>query len=491
MTSQANAIEALADILAPVLNRKNAMQWGLGEKHDTTGTPSAVGYLHGPGGLLSFPGVDPAVFTSAMGNFSLLSQLPTTGSPYTNPTYWVLTGVLADTGNEMDAVCDNAPVAGLMKACLQTSVFGRYERSTTQLDIGRLGERTDRSDPMDLRIIGTPLASQGGPFQGLAGSDAPSDLLTNEISKRLWERNISFYRLLTKQIWNGSPVNNKGAGGYKELSGLSTLVATGYKDAETGIVCPAADSYVSNFNSARIDANGTNTVAAIVNAYYQVKERALRTGVMPVRWVFAMRPQLFYELTAIWPCAYLTYRCTNASTSTPEMIDARDAVAFRDEMRTGKYLLIDGDRIEVVVDDGITELDGNSTGAIPRGCFSSDIYLLPMSVIGGQSTLYMEYFQYNNPSLNAALGADNMILGRIEGNGAFITYPRQTNGCFIWQTRIEPRLVLRTPWLAARIRNVAYCPIEHEREPFPTDPYLANGGRTNRVANGPSFSTLW
>lgn len=481
-------MEALADILAPLLNRKNAMQWGIGEKHDITGTPSSVGYLHGPGGLLSFPGVDPAIFTAAMGNFSLLSQLPTTASLYTNPTYWVLTGVLADSGNEMDAVCDNAPTAGLMKACLQTSVFGRYERSTTMIDIGRLGERTDRSDPMDLRIVGTPLAAQG-PFQGLAGTEAPTDLLTNEIQKRFWERNISFYRLLTKQIWNGSPVNNKGAGGYKELSGLSVLVATGYKDAETGVACTAADSYVSNFNSARIDASGSQIVAAITNMYYQVKERALRTGVMPVRWVFAMRPQLFYEITSIWPCSYLTYRCITASSSTPEFVDAQDAVRLRDEMRSGKYLLIDGDRVEVVVDDGITELDGNSTGAIPRGCFSSDIYLLPMSVVGGQSTLYMEYFQYNNPSINDAIG--NMFLGRIEGNGAWITYPRQTNGCVIYQTRIEPRLVLRTPWLAARLKNVAYCPIDHEREPFPTDPYFADGGRTNRVANGPSFSTLW
>ena len=62
-----------------------------------------------------------------------------------------------------------------------------------------------------------------------------------------------------------------------------------------------------------------------------------------------------------------------------------------------------------------------------------------------------------------------MILGRIEG--AFLSWPRQTNQCVVWQTKVEPRLVLRTPWLAARLQNVVYCPTQHVRESFPADPY--------------------
>jgi len=165
-------------------------------------------------------------------------------------------------------------------------------------------------------------------------------------------------------------------------------------------------------------------------------------------------------------------------------VDAQDQVRFRDEMRAGRYLLIDGERVEVVTDDGIPELNGNESGAFPRGCFSTDIYFIPMSVLGGQAVTFLEYFQYTNPAVTEALG---LVLGRIDG--AFLTWPRQTNQCFVFQSKIEPRLVLRTPWLAGRLQNVVYCPVQHTRDAFPDEPYFADGGKTSRP--GPSYYNLW
>ncbi|KKM76612.1 hypothetical protein LCGC14_1378340, partial [marine sediment metagenome] len=117
--------------------------------------------------------------------------------------------------------------------------------------------------------------------------------------------------------------------------------------------------------------------------------------------------------------------------------------------------------------------------------FASDIYLIPMSVVGGRAVTFMEYFDYGNPSAQAAIG--NMVLARQEG--AFLTWPRQTNQCVVWQTKVEPRLVMRTPWLAGRLQNVMYCPLQHTQQPFPDDPYFVDGGRTQRP--GPSFFSLW
>lgn len=481
-----DALQQLAQALYPILEQQKGRQFGIAQKHDISGTPGDS-YSHGPGGMLTWPGVDPAMFSAMLGNFSILDNMPAVPSLHTNPTYYTLTGVRDVTGSEVDGICDNAPVAGLAKACLTTSVFGRYDRATPLLDVSRLGARTDRADPLDLRLINTPMM-QTGPFAGASNVATPRDLLTNEVSRKFWERNVAFHRLLSQQVWSGTPGNNSGGGGYKELTGLETLVNTGYVDAETGTACPAIDSYLRDFGHTRIDSatGATRIVAELTNMYYQLKQRALRAGVAPVRLVIAMRPQIFYELTAVWPCSYLTFRCLNSSDASPNNIDAQDAVRFRDEMRAGKYLLIDGDRVEVLVDDGITEDDGNSSGGnFPAGCFETDIFFLPMSVVGGQSTLYLEYFQYQNPSVQDALG--NMVLGRIDG--AFLTWTRQTNMCFQWQSRIEPRLVLRTPWLAGRLSNVVYCPIEHEREPFPTDPYFVNGGASTR--SGPSYYSLW
>lgn len=486
------AMEVLAEALAPILESQKAVRFGL--RHDASGTPISTGYSHGPGGLLTFPGVDPAVFNATMGASSILGQLPAVPSVYTNPTFFTITGVGDDTGDEKDGVCDDAPVAGLMAGCLLTSVFGRYERATPELELNRLGQRNDRADPLDLTLVNSPIASSGIFGTGIQSNASPTDIFVNEVSRKFWERNVSLWRLISRQLWVGSPTNNAGIspnGGYKELTGFSELVNTGHLDAETGAVCRNMDSYVTSFGYKRVDSSDSDIVAALTNMYHQLYRRAEMTGILPVRWVIAMRSQLFYELTSIWPCSYLSFRCATSPIFMDQNgnmrgnIDAQEAIRFRDEMRNGHYLMIDGVRIDVVLDEGIPESSNTTNANVTSGCFATDIYFIPMSVVGGRAVTYLEYFQYSNPSLNDALG--NMILGRIEG--AFLTWPRQTNQCVVWQTKVEPRLIMRTPWLAGRLQNVVYCPIQHEPDAFPGDPYYVNDGRTSRP--GPSYYSHW
>ncbi len=482
----------LAKLLLPEMQSLQGRQYGIknnvGVKHDVTGAPITEGYSHGPGGLLTFPGVDKEVFHTIIGNRSIMGQIPATPSLFAAPTYYTITGVRDETGTEAAEDCDPSPVAGLMKACLTTSVFGRYKRQTAQLEINRLGLLNDRADPMDLTLQGSPIHGSGLFTSGPGNPEEPADLLTNEVSRKFWELGITLHRLLARELWNGDPSNDTGEeGSRKQMTGLATLINTGYVDAETNTACPSMDSYISDFNYGRVDqaAGADDIIAAVTDMYYQVRTRAERTGVTPVRWVFAMREQLFYELTAVWPCSYLSFRCITGNPNATEFIDAQDAVRFRDEMRAGSYLLIDGVRIPVIMDDGINEATNTTNANVPSGCFGTDIYLVPMSVIGGQSVLFMEYFQYNNPSIQDALG--NMALAKIDG--AWLIVPVQTRQCIQFEVKIEPRLVLRTPWLASRLQNVVYCPIQHIRDSFPDDPYHVNGGRVSR--EGPSYFTLW
>ena len=481
-------VKDLASALLPELQQQIGRQYGVGYKHDSPGNPITVGYVHGPGGLLTFPGVDNAIFHTVMGNRSIIGQLPATPSMFAQPTYYTITGVQGDSGSEAAENCDPSPTAGLKKACLTVSVFGRYKRQTPEMELNRLGLRNDRADPMDLTLVGSPIHGSGLFTTGIANPATPGDLLINEVSQKFWELAVSVHRLLSIEIWQGNPANDAGElGSRRQMTGLATLVNTGYVDAETNQSCPSMDSYVRNFSYGRVDtaAAADNIIAAITDMYYQVRDRAVRTGVMPVRWAFAMRPQLFYELTAIWPCSYLSFRCITGNPNATEFIDAQDAVRFRDEMRAGSYLLIDGERVPVLQDDGIPEATNTTNANVPSGCFGTDIYLLPFSVVGGRSVLFMEYMQYQNPALQDALG--NMVLGRVDG--AFLIVPVQTRQCFQFEVKVEPRMVLRTPWLAARLQNVVYCPIQHLRDTFPADPYHVDGGRTTRA--GPSFYTLW
>lgn len=479
-------LEQLAAALRPIQASQEARQFGVSYKHTASGTPITVGYSHGPGGNFSFPGVDPAVFHTAVGNMGILGQLPAKPSVFTNPVYQVLTGVQDLTGTEKADVCADARVAGLKKSCMQTSVFGRYELSTSELELNRLGKYNDLADPMDLTLIGSPI-HQAGIFAAGARSPAtPADLLENEFKQKMWELNVAMHRLLSQQLWIGSPANNPAGGGYMELTSFSVLVNTGHVDAQNNTSCPSLDSDLKDMNCASIDvlANQQTLIAMLSSLLRTRMDLAFRTGVAPVRFVLAMRPELFWEITAIWACAYFSDRCALPAQA-EIVIQSKDAVQFRDDMRAGRYLLIDGQRIQVVLDDGIPVLTPTTSSKVAEGCQCSDIYLIPMSIVGGRAVTYLEYFDYANPSIAAAMA--NMVLGRVEG--AFLTWPRQDNQCVVWQTKVEPRLVLRTPWLAGRIQNVEYCPPQQARTPFPDDPYFVDGGLTERP--GPSYYALW
>lgn len=494
MNDTAQAMKGLAEMLLPMLQevqtekfgRGYGSAWSAGLKHDAGTTPQSSGYSHGPGGNLTYPGVDPLVFSAMIGAKGLLAQLPAVPSVHTNPVYEIITGVRDRTGDEKDGVCDNAPVAGLMKTCKTTSVFGRYENSTPILEVNRLGARVDRADPMDLTMVGSPIAQTGIFGRGPGNPDTPAQILQQEVARKFWELGIAFHRQLSLQLWAGNPANNSAGGGYKEMTSFPLLVNDGYVDAETGVACAAVDSTIEDFGGARIDQDGTSIVALLSYLYYIKKDLAMRSGVDPVRFVFAMRPELFWELTALWPCSYLTYQCQVTGNQRVN-INAADQVRMRDEMRAGMYLLINGDRVEVVTDDGIPFTTNTNDATVTSGCFESDIYLIPMSIQGGRAVTFLEYFDFGNPDIAAALAGQNMILGRVEG--AFITFPRQTNQCIQWQSKIEPRLVMRTPWLAARLQNVEYCPTLNPRQPFPTDPYFVNGGDVSR--QGPSLYNQW
>lgn len=481
-------VDALAERLVGALDRSTkAIALSSGLKHDASGTPISVGYTHGPGGTLIYPGVDPAVFHTVVGNRGLLGQLPATPSVYANPTFTVITGVGTDTGDEKDGVCDDAPVAGLARGCILTSVFGRYERSTPELELNRLGLLVDRADPMDLTLVGSPVDQVGLFSRGPGNPNVPGDVLRNEVSRKFWELGISLNRLLAQRLWSGNPINNTAGGGSKDMTGVDMLVTTGHVDALTGQACPAVDSDVKDFNFAGIEDSGSDIVDALTYIYYTRRDLAERTGVTPVRWVWVMRPELFYELTKVWPCAYFTYQCNMSFNDQARVnIDGRDQSQLRDDMRRGRYLLIDGERVDVVLDDGISTDTQTTNGNVPAACFASSIYLIPMSVVGGRAVTYLEYMDYANPSIQAALGGE-MVLARAEG--PWLTVPRQKNFCVQWQSKIEPRLIMRTPWLAGRLDNVVACPLQRTRSPFPDDPYFVGGGIESRP--GPSYYQLW
>lgn len=453
-------------------------------------TPNGI-YGHGPGGTFSMPGLDRYVMNAMiLPHLGLRARLPMFISNDMNPIFGILTGVTASTGSQPSGECDDFKQAGLAKLCMVSHPYGRYGLETTVANIEHAGELTNRGEFVDLQLIGNPVQN---------GSNVPQipDLgspLQNEAAKRLFEFGAAWSREYATIQYTGNPTNNTAGGGYKEYYGLQTLVNTGYRDAESAQACAAADSILVNFNNARINSAAANIVGTIQYTFFRLRHIAARAGLGTVDWKMVMPLGMFYQLTEIWAYYYLTQAIN--SITLPDgaraNLSAQDVTAQRDLMRgnmatrTGQFLMVDGQRIDVIIDDALPETE------VTPGVFRSDIYILPFTVMnGGFPVLFWNSYKYDVPGgamdmARTFAPADSYY---VTDNGTFLWHkPAPTNYCVQLKTVTRERLILRTPYIAARIQNVAWAPLgTHERSPFTDSGYFLDGGRQSRAGYGPSF----
>jgi hypothetical protein len=473
-----------------LLNLVNGQSGGSTAIKAVSGSPNAQ-YMHGYGGLFSTPGVRAPVF-SAMGLpvSGLLARLPAIPNDEDYPLFAILTGQTDNTGTQPLGNCPDYPVVGKLKACRQNMVFGRRGIATEVFDITRVGRRNDRSEMLDFQLIGNALAGgQQGAKTGIPGifGNGGGDILNNEIMAQMYKMAVGFVYETSADLWTANHDTSA-----IDMYGLQKLVNTGYRDVLQGVPCTAADSLVRPFGSATIGqgVNGAVLVAELVYQYRYVRNIANHTRVKAT-WAFVMRESLFYEVTAVWPCSYYTNRCTtNGNTN---FTDAEALTRMRDEMRgdidnyTGQFLWVDGQKVEVIIDDTVPET--MSAG----GKFVSDIYLLPMTV-NNLPVTFIEYFNYDGPNgpIKAAQalggGAQNFVMS-VDGGRFLIIYKTPTNTCFQYQMQSEMRLILRTPFLAARTTNVGYVPLIANRNYDPNSASFYDGGgiQNNNGFNPPYY----
>lgn len=449
-------------------------------------TPASGVWGHGNGGLFSYPGMERPVFSAMLLPFlGLQSILPVRPSNTDNPVYGIFTGVTATSGSEPTGVCDDPPTVGLSKLCKHTFVWGRQSRQTQVYDLDRFGHIVNRSDFTDFQMLGNPFMTPppNPNVPTMPGGNA-NTVLNNEIGKAFFEFATAWARDFARELYTGNPTNNTAGGGRKYFYGLDILVNTGYRDAETGTACPAADSLVRSFGDLRVDQNQTEIVNYITYMYRNLKYIAERAGLMPAEWALAMRYSAFYEITAVWPIAYNTYRNTVTTTGQEVFNNGSELVRMRDEMRNGRYLLVDGEKIPVVLDEAITETEPAA------GVFESSIYFIPLRVLGSTPVTFFEHLNYDimgGPAEASKFFAPGDTFYTTDSGRFFWIKKPPTNFCVQALAKTEPRLILLTPHIAGRLTDVRYSPLIHERGSFTDDPYYVNGGGTSRLGYGPSL----
>lgn len=476
---QPDVMTALAQALAPVI----AKQMGVQLKHTTpTGTPS-LPYYTGPGGLMAYPGIEREVISTVMAPVGIGDILPVHMANIVYPLVAYLLNFAATSGSNASTVCGDGPTAGPASVCRQTSLFGRYTMMTRELERNRLGAQIDQAEPTGLRLVNNPLLNM---VQALFPASAQGDVnFANEIVMRMLEVGVALRNTLAQQTYIGNPANN--TAGYQEFAGLDLLIGTGKVDAITNTSCPDLNSDIKNFNLGLITSlsSGVDIVASVVAIVHYIQTRAQQTGWNGLDLAIAMRPELFYEVSALWPCSYLTSGCAfRATDGTVQMnVDAGDQIAMRDAMRQGSYLLVDGQQVRVVQDTTIHEYTNATLAGVGAGQYASDIYFVPLRANGFDLT-YWEFFDFRNGAMDKPDGDPRMDFWTDGGQYLWHHKP-PLNWCEQWIVKTHPRLRLLTPHLAGRLQNVRYQPMQHVPTPFPGDPYGPNTGVTSNA--GPSY----
>lgn len=456
-----------------------------GYKALPSGTPSGP-YLTGPGGMFGTPGLSRDVISTRVQARGLASALPARGTNQIQPLFPYITGFLATSGSNPTNVCDDPKTAGPLKTCWQTAQFGRYSFQTREFEINHAGQQTNRGEFQDLQLVNPLISDEGGITSPESGRGNMNFL--NSMSMRMIEVGVAFQDQLVRQLYTGNPANNSSGGGYKEFPGLDILIGTTKVDATTGTPCASLRSDIKAFNYGNISTSGGQSIVNVLT--YQLRmlrHNAERMNMGGVRWAICMRQSLFWELTAVWPCAYMTYRClAQDNTQTQLTVNANDQIDMRDAMRNGNYLVIDGVQYPVIIDDGIVESNHADNANIGITSFASDIYIVPLTIRdGSMAATYWEYYDYsaNNAAMDVAQVGGWAGTSFWTDGGKYLWHRKPPlNWCVQMLAKIEPRLILSVPHLAGRTTNVQYTPLQHEREAINGDDYFTDGGVTSRSA---------
>lgn len=485
-------IEALR-LIAKEISSSNAepirelatLMKGLQQQKAITLPPDAQ-LIFGPGGIFSNFGLEDLVINANIAPIGMDRVIPAFNTVELAPIYPFITGFEDDGTSEPDGVCDDAP-GGVIETCHQTAQFGRFSRQSKTMEANELMQVVNGKITQDLRVLGEVLG-EGHRFMPQAAQQ-PANWINHVVLTQMTIVGILIQRLLNQRFWQGNPVNNSAGGGYKEFPGMDILISTGKIDAFTSVACPALDSDIKDFNFNDIYTGTPDIVEYVSMMEFYLRHVASRNGLLPVDWIIAMRPQLFFELTSVWPCRYLSYRCGDAAGAQINVINDTNNVSMRDEMRNGNFLWVNGRRMPVVLDDGIFEETNTTNANLEAGQFASDIYFIPLRA-RNIPVLYWEYLDYSQIAPAELAVLNNRQRFWSSDGGRWMWAVQDTNWCFKIQGKIEPRVVLRTPQLAGRIQNVTYTPLQHLRSPFQDSDYFAKGG-AETFATAPSFWSEW
>jgi hypothetical protein len=357
-----------------------------------------------------------------------------------------------------------------MKGCNLTALFGLERQDTETIEMDKVMLRWNRGDFTDLILRGRLLG-----LSGATPTNLNEDDILNIITKaEMVSAAVRAERSLVRQAWQGNIA-------LAEFPGLDNQINTGQVDADLNTACPALDSDVKDFALDDVCGTGRDIVEYLSMMMWYLDYNAEHMGLNPVEWLIVMRPELWFELSACWPCRYLSNRCQSAAGTQIAVINDENNVNLRDSMRNGMVIEINGKPHRVVVDHGIFEHNSTNNDGLGLGEFASSIYAVPLTIQGGFPVTYREYLDYRHTFVGANTRLAQNRTDFWTDDGIYSWAIDNNLWCYQLALKTEQRVVLRTPQLAGKIQNVRYSPLQHLRSPMATSDYFADGGVSIRT----------
>lgn len=420
-------------------------------KDDATATGQTATDFHGLGGQFADGRVERDIINTVLAAEGIDFEVRPTLT--TDPVFSALIGYSDTTGIEPDESCEPGPTPGTMSFGHLMFPLGRKAFSSDTVDLAELWLSADRRDTRDLMLLGNYMPNSGY----TPGSQPMLDngqVFNSVINYQQSSLARAFAKWFGQTKWTGNPAGANA--GYAEFWGLDNLIKTGYQDALDSSAMAAMDSYVHDFAGENMVTSTTKDIhkeLSAMEAYLYFKAR--RQGLFPVEWQIVMHPEMWHVLTIVWPM--LAYTQFAAAGTVPDNVtvnlDGRTNLQETNAMREGMYLIVNGRRYTVVLDDYVP-MD-RTTPTAPEG----SIYMVPRSIQGGALPVtYWEHQDYR------AIG--NEIVDPITNHlrywtdeGRFLWTVDQRLNCFSMHANTKPRLVFRTPQLAGRIDDIQITPI--------------------------------
>ena len=448
--------------------------------------PSSPSYnmVHGHGSMFGAVqvGIDPEVISAMMQWRGVGAALPTDAVRTVEEFLPFITGVEETSSTEQSTECGDC-ISGESEACIQHFPTAKICRETKAMTLEKCIERLNRGD-IDLNLLNAQLGSDSPWYPGWRPSSSGDLMQVATAWALLFELPPLFMRKMVPMVYTGNPTNNNG-NAYREWRGLELLVNTGFVDAFANVTCPALDSDIKNFNYGDVKTQTAPSFFELLEmAHYYVNHNADRQALSPVDWVVVMRPELWQVVSSLVPYQSILATMMNATipASYQVNIDGGSLARERNALREGMRLPINGQNLMVITDDGITELNNATDANLAAGEYSSDVYILPLRYLGNRPGMKIQYkdFRFIAGEISAT---DDMVSGfyKPSPDGRFWWALVRDGPCFKIRAETQPRIILKTPQLAARIQNVKYVPLQHLRSPDQDSPYFYKGGVSTRA----------